>query len=116
MTEPTNMNQHTEALAPNGMPFYDAVTVGERGQVVIPQAAREMLGLKQGTKLLVMGGGAPGALLLIKADMLTALLRGIVERLGGLEKILTEPGTLAGAQQTSAAPGQLEAKDRPETP
>jgi AbrB family looped-hinge helix DNA binding protein len=88
------------------MSFYDAVTVGERGQVVIPQAAREMLGIKPGSKLLVMGGGGPGVLLLLKADMVSVLLRGIVERLGGLEKILTE-----GEAQSSAA----EAKDRPET-
>ncbi len=87
------------------MPFYDAVTVGERGQVVIPQAAREMLGIKPGSKLLVMGGGGPGALLLIKADMLTALLRGIVEHLGGLEKAL---------QGSDAAPVPVKVKGRPE--
>jgi AbrB family looped-hinge helix DNA binding protein len=88
------------------MSFYDAVTVGERGQVVIPQAAREMLGLKPGSKLLVMGGGGPGALLLLKADMVAVLLRGIVERLGGLEKILMEGEMASGA---------AEAKDVPQT-
>ncbi len=96
------------------MPFYDAVTVGERGQVVIPQAAREMLGIKPGSKLLVMGGGGPGALLLLKADTVTALLRGIVERLGGLEKILTEPGTISGALPPTEDTPSTE--DRPETP
>ena len=70
------------------MTFYDAVTVGERGQVVIPQAAREYLGIRPGSKLLVMGGGGPGALLLLKSDMVTVLLKGLIERLGGVEKLL----------------------------
>lgn len=33
--------------------FYGSVTVGERGQIVIPAEAREELGLKAGEKLLV---------------------------------------------------------------
>ena len=32
----------------------DMVTLGERGQVVIPQAMREQLGLKAGDKLMVV--------------------------------------------------------------
>lgn len=34
--------------------FYGSVTVGERGQVVIPAEARTFLGIKPGDKLLVM--------------------------------------------------------------
>ena len=75
---------------PSPMALYGAVTVGERGQVVIPQAAREILGIKPGSKLLVMGGGGPGVLFLLKADMVGVILRGIVERLGGVEKVLKD--------------------------
>ncbi len=43
------------------MKFFGSVTVGERGQVVIPADAREELGLSPGDKLLVFkspfGGG-----------------------------------------------------------
>jgi AbrB family looped-hinge helix DNA binding protein len=35
------------------MPFYGSVTVGERGQVVIPAEARIELGINSGDKLLV---------------------------------------------------------------
>jgi AbrB family looped-hinge helix DNA binding protein len=66
------------------MTFYDAVTVGERGQIVIPQAAREYFGIKPGSKLLVVGGGGPGALVLLKAEMVTVMLKGLI----GLEKLL----------------------------
>ncbi|MER3496723.1 MAG: AbrB family transcriptional regulator, partial [Armatimonadota bacterium] len=34
--------------------FYGSVTVGERGQIVIPAEAREELGFNPGDKLLVM--------------------------------------------------------------
>lgn len=34
--------------------FYGAVTVGERGQIVIPAEAREEIGIKPGDKLLIM--------------------------------------------------------------
>lgn len=37
--------------------FYGAVTIGEKGQVVIPSEAREAMGLKKGDKLLVFGMG-----------------------------------------------------------
>lgn len=34
--------------------FYGSVTVGERGQIVIPAEARAALGIQSGDKLLVM--------------------------------------------------------------
>lgn len=34
--------------------FYGAVTVGERGQIVVPADAREELGIRPGDKLLIM--------------------------------------------------------------
>lgn len=36
------------------MPFYGAVTIGERGQIVIPAEARAALNLQPGEKLLVL--------------------------------------------------------------
>lgn len=41
--------------APEGKKFYGSVTVSERGQVVIPSAARKDFGIKTGDKLLVFG-------------------------------------------------------------
>ena len=34
--------------------FYGAVTVGERGQIVIPAEARTQLGIKPGDKILIL--------------------------------------------------------------
>ncbi|MCC6685546.1 MAG: AbrB/MazE/SpoVT family DNA-binding domain-containing protein [Fimbriimonadaceae bacterium] len=43
-----------EALVNISELFYGSVTVGERGQVVIPAEARTEMGIKPGDKLLVM--------------------------------------------------------------
>jgi AbrB family looped-hinge helix DNA binding protein len=37
--------------------FYGSTTIGERGQVVIPAEARNVLKIKKGDKLLVFGMG-----------------------------------------------------------
>lgn len=41
-------------LHPEGQ-FYGSVTIGEKGQIVIPQEARENMKLKKGDRLLVFG-------------------------------------------------------------
>ena len=41
--------------APEGKKFYGSVTIGERGQIVIPVEARKDFGMKPGDKLLVFG-------------------------------------------------------------
>jgi AbrB family looped-hinge helix DNA binding protein len=38
-------------------PFYGSATIGEKGQVVIPQEVREQMKLEKGDKLLVFGMG-----------------------------------------------------------
>lgn len=73
--------------------FYGSVTVGERGQVVIPQAAREKLQIKPGDKILVLGShmGDQG-LLMVKAEALGEFLATMSarfnERLSKLESIV----------------------------
>lgn len=50
--------------------FYGAVTVGERGQVVIPVEARKRMGVHPGDKLLVFGHPhAPGLVLARVGDV-----------------------------------------------
>lgn len=52
--------------------FYGSVTVGERGQVVIPAQARRDHGIAPGDKLIVLG--SPDGLALMGADRLLDLL------------------------------------------
>jgi len=41
-------------LQPEGQ-FYGTATIGEKGQIVIPQEARENMKLKKGDRLLIFG-------------------------------------------------------------
>lgn len=54
---------------PEGKRFYGAVTVSERGQIVIPAEARRDFGIEIGDKLLVLGDLERG-LALMKASVL----------------------------------------------
>ncbi len=60
MSEPT-------ACSLEGL-FFGAVTVGERGQVVIPSEARRRFHLNTGDKLLVFGHPSENGVVLCKID------------------------------------------------
>jgi AbrB family looped-hinge helix DNA binding protein len=50
--------------------YFGTTTLGERGQIVVPKAARELFDLKPGDKLLVLGSKERGGLALVKADLM----------------------------------------------
>jgi len=62
-----------------GTEFYGSVTLGERGQVVIPAQARKELGIEPGDKLLVHAAGSGHAIVLIPAKRLMAMMRKLEE-------------------------------------
>ena len=55
------------APAPIGKHLWGTVTIGSRGQIVIPKAARDTFELKEGDRLVVLGDDAEG-IALVKAD------------------------------------------------
>jgi AbrB family looped-hinge helix DNA binding protein len=76
------------ALNPPGKRFYGAVTVSERGQIVIPSNARKDFGIRTGDKLLVLGDleqgiGITTMSLLTKLLENTDILKGLVENAAG---------------------------------
>jgi len=54
--------------------FYGSVTLGERGQVVIPAEARKVFNMQPGDKLLVFGHPAGWGILVSKVDDLQQAL------------------------------------------
>lgn len=54
-------------MPPRGKHLFGTVTVGERGQIVIPKQARETFAIKPGDSLLVFGDEAQG-IAITKAD------------------------------------------------
>ena len=74
----------------HGPEFYDTVTVGERGQVVIPAKARNDLGIKAGDKLLAIKGLGEGALVLVNSKNLSNLFSKVVKHIGKIKELISK--------------------------
>ncbi len=69
-------------MPPRGKHLFGTVTVGERGQIVIPKQARELFGIEAGDALLVLGDEEQG-LAILKADEFmdrVSKLRSMIDR------------------------------------
>ena len=65
--------------------FYGHVTVGERGQVVIPAEARKEFGLSPGDKLLVFRHELGCGIMFTKLDSMQEFMARMVESLEALQ-------------------------------
>ncbi len=66
--------------APKGKHMFGLVTVGERGQVVIPKKARELFGIKPGDSLMLLGdenGPFPG-IAMIRNDIYLSVVESLL--------------------------------------
>ena len=63
-------------IPPKGKHVFGTVPVNERGQIVIPKAAREIFGIHPGDRLLLLGDEEQG-LALVKAEEFLELLDGL---------------------------------------
>jgi AbrB family looped-hinge helix DNA binding protein len=68
---------------------YGSVTVGERGQVVIPAEAREELTIEAGDKLLVFQVG-PSGIIMIKAESVSDFVSEMMEKLARFKEMSGE--------------------------
>jgi AbrB family looped-hinge helix DNA binding protein len=78
------------AIGPSS--FYDSVTVGERGQVVIPAKARRDMGLKAGDKLIVLRAPGKMGILLVHTDQLAKMFEKMTAHIGQMKKLLSRKG------------------------
>ena len=60
-------------IPPKGKYFFGAVTVGERGQIVIPKKARELFHIEAGDQLLILGDEDRGLALVHQRDLINFL-------------------------------------------
>lgn len=58
-------------IAPKGKYMFGMVSVGDKGQIVIPAKARKVFDIKPGDKLIVLGDIEQG-LAMVKADFITS--------------------------------------------
>jgi AbrB family looped-hinge helix DNA binding protein len=83
--------------------FYGSVTVGDRGQVVIPAALRREYGISAGDRLLVFRGGPAGGLMLAKSDLFQRFLEQQLDLLvGELRRPAEEPAGPEGDNDEGA--------------
>ena len=68
-------------MPPRGKHLFGTVTVGERGQIVIPKQARELFGIEPGDTMLVLGDEEQGLAVLKADDFMdrVALLRTMID-------------------------------------
>ena len=65
--------------------FYGSVTVGDRGQIVVPAEARSQLGIEPGDKLLVMRDPKINGLMVCKLEAFIGMIEELRAKLGQLE-------------------------------
>ena len=74
--------EELDFVSPKGKHIFGIVTVGERGQIVIPKDARDIFKIKPGDKLLVLGDEEQG-IAIVKADAFQSFASVVLE---GLKK------------------------------
>ena len=67
------------APAPIGKHLWGTVTIGSKGQIVIPKNARDTLDMKEGDRLVVLGDELQG-IALIKAEIFEKQMQEMLER------------------------------------
>jgi AbrB family looped-hinge helix DNA binding protein len=72
--------------------FYGAVTIGERGQVVVPAEARKDCRIEPGDKLLVFGHPMGGGLFLTKVEHVQEFLAEIQQQIAAAGEHVDEAG------------------------
>jgi len=65
--------------AEKGKHIWGSVTVGDRGQIVIPKEAREQFGIAGGTRLIVLGNEGEG-IALVPAELFEARMKKLLEK------------------------------------
>ena len=68
-------------IPPKGKHIFGAVTVGERGKIVIPKKAREIFDIHPGESLMVVGDEEQG-IAIVKAEVFLNLAHEILEKGG----------------------------------
>ena len=67
MRKMKQMTQEDVSVPPKGKHLFGVVTVGDKGQIVIPAKARKTFGIAAGDQLVVLGDEAQG-MAIIKAE------------------------------------------------
>ncbi|HSW74704.1 MAG TPA: AbrB/MazE/SpoVT family DNA-binding domain-containing protein [Candidatus Saccharimonadales bacterium] len=70
--------------------FYASATVGVKGQIVLPQEAREELDIKEGDKVVILRAPHEGGLLVLKADKIAEMVNTMSSHLHSVSNSLKQ--------------------------
>jgi AbrB family looped-hinge helix DNA binding protein len=90
--------------------FYGSVTVGERGQVVIPAKARRDYGIETGDQLLIVGHPTKSGLMIAKVEAIQAFMTKILGDLRFIESVKAMTPVEDTVDDESASSAELEVK------
>ena len=71
-------------VPPKGKHIFGIVTVGERGEIVLPERAREIFGLQRGSQLVVLGNETAGerGIALVESELMFSYAEKIMKQAG----------------------------------
>lgn len=71
-------------VPPKGKHIFGIVTVGERGEIVLPERAREIFGLQRGSQLVVLGSETAGerGIALVESELMFSYAEKIMKQAG----------------------------------
>ena len=71
-------------VPPKGKHIFGIVTVGERGEIVLPERAREIFGLQRGSQLVVLGSETAGerGIALVESELMFSYAEKIMRQAG----------------------------------
>ena len=74
-------------VPPKGKHIFGIVTVGERGEIVLPERAREIFGLQRGSQLVVLGSETAGerGIALVESELMFSYAEKIMKQAGKAE-------------------------------
>lgn len=69
-------------VPPKGKHIFGIVTVGERGEIVLPERAREIFGLQRGSQLVVLGSETAGerGIALVESELMFSYAEKIMKQ------------------------------------
>lgn len=90
--------------------FFGAVTVGERGQVVIPAGARKRFGIEPGDKLVILADPGKRSIMLCKMDALREFMTVFQEGLARVEQGMDSSGAVSPESGAAATEEENESQ------
>lgn len=78
--------------------FLGTVTVGERGQIVIPAEARKALEIHTGDRLFIMGHPSREGLVMFKVEAMRDFLNHLAANLSMIDEDIVAPGNVRTTQ------------------